>query len=186
MIGTIPAALWALMLGVAPPIGLSVEAPATLGCPPVDDLRAQVRATLGRDPFDEAAARRMTVVVRTEGRGLRADLRLREALMKYGRPRAYYVDRGAAYRAASLRAICAELGIDTTYTEPRDAAACPARGARRGLPGPRCCPARGAARPEVPGRSGGLPAGSAGPRSCSASRRINTPVKPAPYPQVSR
>mgnify|MGYP002629505858 CR=1 FL=1 len=48
---------------------------------------------------------------------------LREALMKYGRPRAYYVDRGAAYRAASLRAICAELGIDTTYTEPRDAAA---------------------------------------------------------------
>ena len=79
MIGTIPAALWALMLGVAPPIGLSVEAPATLGCPPVDDLRAQVRATLGRDPFDEAAARRMTVVVRTEGRGLRADLRLREA-----------------------------------------------------------------------------------------------------------
>lgn len=47
----------------------------------------------------------------------------KEALLKFGRPRGYYVDRGAAYRAASLKAICAELGIDTTHTEPRDAEA---------------------------------------------------------------
>jgi len=47
----------------------------------------------------------------------------REALAKYGRPRGYYIDRGAAYRAASLRAICAELGIDATYTDAKDAAA---------------------------------------------------------------
>jgi putative transposase len=47
----------------------------------------------------------------------------REALLKYGRPRGYYIDRGSAYKAASLRAICAELAIDTTHTKPRDAAA---------------------------------------------------------------
>lgn len=47
----------------------------------------------------------------------------REALLTYGRPRGYYVDRGSAYVAQSLRAICAELGIDTTNTKPRDAAA---------------------------------------------------------------
>lgn len=47
----------------------------------------------------------------------------REAWLLYGRPRGYYVDRGSAYKAASLRAICAELGIDTTHTKPRDAAA---------------------------------------------------------------
>jgi len=47
----------------------------------------------------------------------------REALLKYGRPGGYYIDRGSAYKAASLRAICAELSIDTTHTQPRDAAA---------------------------------------------------------------
>jgi transposase InsO family protein len=47
----------------------------------------------------------------------------REALLKYGRPQGYYIDRGSAYVAGSLRAICAELGIDTTHTKPRDAAA---------------------------------------------------------------
>lgn len=47
----------------------------------------------------------------------------REALLVYGRPRGYYIDRGSAYVALSLRAICAELGIDTTHTQPRDAAA---------------------------------------------------------------
>lgn len=48
---------------------------------------------------------------------------LREALLKYGRPRAYYVDNGSAYKAHSLSMICAELGIDVTHTEPRDAEA---------------------------------------------------------------
>ncbi|NOY91669.1 MAG: transposase [Deltaproteobacteria bacterium] len=47
----------------------------------------------------------------------------REALLKYGRPRGYYIDRGSAYKADSLRAICAELAIDMTHTQPRDAAA---------------------------------------------------------------
>lgn len=48
---------------------------------------------------------------------------LREVLQKYGRPRGYYVDNGAAYRAHSLALICGELGIDLTHTEERDAAA---------------------------------------------------------------
>ncbi len=48
---------------------------------------------------------------------------LREALLKYGRPRAYYVDHGSAYIAGSLRAICAELGIDLTHAPERDAEA---------------------------------------------------------------
>lgn len=34
----------------------------------------------------------------------------RQAISKYGVPRVYYVDRGAAYVAGSLAAICAELG----------------------------------------------------------------------------
>lgn len=48
---------------------------------------------------------------------------LREAFQKYGRPRAYYVDRGAAYKASSLLDICRELGIDVTHTQRRDAEA---------------------------------------------------------------
>ncbi len=71
------AILW-LMLGATPPISLGVEAPEALGCPTIADLQDRVRATLGQDPFDDAASRRMTVVVSTEGSGLRADLRLRE------------------------------------------------------------------------------------------------------------
>lgn len=34
---------------------------------------------------------------------------LHQAILKFGRPRVYYVDRGAAYVARSLRAICPEL-----------------------------------------------------------------------------
>lgn len=48
---------------------------------------------------------------------------LREALLKYGRPRTYYVDRGAAYVSGSLRAICAELGVELAHAGPRDGAA---------------------------------------------------------------
>jgi len=50
---------------------------------------------------------------------------LKEALKIYGRPRTYYVDRGAAYVAESLRVICAELGIHLLHTQPRD---CEAKG----------------------------------------------------------
>lgn len=49
-----------------------------------------------------------------------------EALRIYGRPRTYYVDRGAAYMAESLALGCAELGIHLLHTEPRD---CQAKGA---------------------------------------------------------
>jgi putative transposase len=45
---------------------------------------------------------------------------LKQALLKYGRPRTYYVDRGAAYRANSLKAICAELAIHLLHTLPKD------------------------------------------------------------------
>lgn len=49
-----------------------------------------------------------------------------EALRVYGRPRTYYVDRGAAYMAESLALGCAQLGIHLLHTEPRD---CQAKGA---------------------------------------------------------
>jgi transposase InsO family protein len=50
---------------------------------------------------------------------------LKQALLKYGLPRAYYVDLGSAYVARSLRFICAELGIRLLHTSPRD---CEAKG----------------------------------------------------------
>ena len=50
---------------------------------------------------------------------------LKQALLKYGLPRTYYVDRGAAYIATSLRLICAELGIHLVHTGPGD---CEAKG----------------------------------------------------------
>lgn len=51
---------------------------------------------------------------------------LRTAVERYGLPRTYYVDRGAAYVADSLRVICAELGIRLVHTSPGD---CEAKGA---------------------------------------------------------
>lgn len=48
---------------------------------------------------------------------------LRQTLRVHGRPRTYYVDRGAAYVSGSLRAICADLGIHLRLTERRDAEA---------------------------------------------------------------
>lgn len=50
---------------------------------------------------------------------------LRQALLKHGLPRAYYVDLGSAYVAHSLRLICAELGIRLLHTERQD---CEAKG----------------------------------------------------------
>jgi len=48
---------------------------------------------------------------------------LRQAILKYGVPRAYYVDRGAAYVAGSLFAICAELGCRLLHAGRQDAEA---------------------------------------------------------------
>ena len=48
-----------------------------------------------------------------------------QAIAKHGPPRTYYVDRGAAYIAASLRLICAELGIRLLHTGVQD---CEAKG----------------------------------------------------------
>jgi putative transposase len=48
---------------------------------------------------------------------------LRQAILKYGVPRVYYVDRGAAYVASSLLAICAELGCRLLHTGRQDAEA---------------------------------------------------------------
>jgi transposase InsO family protein len=47
----------------------------------------------------------------------------KEAILKHGPPRAYYVDRGSAYIAQSLQMICAELGIRLLHTEAGDAEA---------------------------------------------------------------
>jgi putative transposase len=49
----------------------------------------------------------------------------KQALLKHGRPRTYYVDLGSAYAAGSLKTICAELGIHLLHTQPRD---CEAKG----------------------------------------------------------
>jgi putative transposase len=48
---------------------------------------------------------------------------LRQAILKYGVPRGYYVDRGAAYVARSLLAICAELSCRLMHAGKRDAEA---------------------------------------------------------------
>jgi len=48
---------------------------------------------------------------------------LRQALLKYGVPRTYYVDRGPAYTAGSLVAICAELGCRLLHAGRKDAEA---------------------------------------------------------------
>jgi putative transposase len=48
---------------------------------------------------------------------------LKQAILKYGLPRTYYVDRGSAYRATSLRLICADLGIHLLHTDVQDAQA---------------------------------------------------------------
>jgi transposase InsO family protein len=48
---------------------------------------------------------------------------LKQAILKYGLPRAYYVDRGPAYIALSLRFICADLGIRLLHAGVQDAEA---------------------------------------------------------------
>ncbi len=48
---------------------------------------------------------------------------LKQAILKYGLPRAYYVDRGSAYIAWSLRFICADLGIHLLHAGVQDAEA---------------------------------------------------------------
>lgn len=48
---------------------------------------------------------------------------LKQVLLKYGRMRTYYVDRGPAYISQSLRDICADLGIHLTHAGPGDAEA---------------------------------------------------------------
>lgn len=50
---------------------------------------------------------------------------LKQAILKHGLPRTYYVDRGAAYVAESLRLICAELRVRLLHTKARD---CEAKG----------------------------------------------------------
>jgi len=50
---------------------------------------------------------------------------LKQALLKHGLARAYYVDLGSAYIARSLRLICAELGVRLLHTERQD---CEAKG----------------------------------------------------------
>lgn len=49
----------------------------------------------------------------------------KQAVRRYGPPRAYYVDRGPAYGAHSLRLICAELGTRLLHTASGD---CQAKG----------------------------------------------------------
>ena len=49
----------------------------------------------------------------------------KQAILKHGPPRTYYVDLGSAYIAHSLRLICAELGIRLLHTGVQD---CEAKG----------------------------------------------------------
>jgi len=50
----------------------------------------------------------------------------KQAVLKAGRPRTYYIDLGSAYIARSLRTICGELGTHLLHTAPQD---CEAKGA---------------------------------------------------------
>lgn len=50
----------------------------------------------------------------------------KQAVLRFGCPRVYYVDRGSAYIAHSLRLICGELGSRLLHTQSGDA---PAKGA---------------------------------------------------------
>jgi transposase InsO family protein len=50
---------------------------------------------------------------------------LKQAILKHGLPRVYYVDLGSAYIATSLVMICAELGIRLLHTAVKD---CEAKG----------------------------------------------------------
>jgi putative transposase len=50
---------------------------------------------------------------------------LKQAILKHGLPRTYYVDRGSAYIAHSLELICAELEFQLLHTEVQD---CEAKG----------------------------------------------------------
>ena len=45
---------------------------------------------------------------------------LKEAFLKHGLPRVYYVDRGAAQTSRSLTVICAELGLRLVHCRPYD------------------------------------------------------------------
>lgn len=49
----------------------------------------------------------------------------KQAILKHGLPRTYYIDLGAAYVAESLRLICAELGVRLLHTGVQD---CEAKG----------------------------------------------------------
>ncbi len=51
------------------------------------------------------------------------ELGLKQAILKYGVPRVYYVDRGPSYIAHSLRDICAELDIHLQHAGAGDAEA---------------------------------------------------------------
>jgi transposase InsO family protein len=51
------------------------------------------------------------------------ELGFKQAILKGGPPRAYYVDRGPAYIARSLRLICGELGVHLLHAGKRDAEA---------------------------------------------------------------
>jgi transposase InsO family protein len=48
---------------------------------------------------------------------------LKQAILKYGPPRGYYVDRGPAYIAMSLRLICADIGTHLLHAGVQDAEA---------------------------------------------------------------
>ncbi|WP_244137479.1 integrase catalytic domain-containing protein [Burkholderia pyrrocinia] len=43
---------------------------------------------------------------------------LKQALLRRGIPRMIVVDNGAAYRAATLQTICADLGIRLVHCQP--------------------------------------------------------------------
>jgi hypothetical protein len=58
-------------------------------------------------------------------RGLDQEYGFKQAILKHGPPRTYYVDLGSAYIAESLRLICAELQIRLLHTGVQD---CEAKG----------------------------------------------------------
>ena len=60
------------------------------------------------------------IVLATGESSVEQEYGLKQALLAHGRARIYYVDKGPAYTAGSLRAICAELDIRLLHTQTQD------------------------------------------------------------------
>ena len=89
---------------------------------PVIDSAGRVRKAILLSQIDSATryVPHSYIVLASGESSVDQEYGLKQALLAHGRPCIYYVDRGAAYIAHSLRAICAELEIRLLHTQTQD------------------------------------------------------------------